>query len=269
MDILHHGECSTAGCRCRGLCDTNRSISFSWKPIQYRGLAICSGIAADPPGSLKRALFNSTLNLGAAALVVIISLLPSLIEGVPENEIEVYIATACASLTIVVVGLFLTLKLCTWNTTKNACGESLILSGIACAWVVIACLVSFRGPFLETGNGYFASWFAVIMSVKAAGLEWRNRVKQDNADKDWSGGIYLEHRSGSCWQTRRDWVALERNCLIVISWLHCLHNFNLAYFNIEHKLNAHFIAAFIFRLTVPEVVKEKKMVNELRESQTA
>ena len=149
-----------------------------------RGLAICSGIAADPPGSLKRALFNSTLNLGAAALVVMISLLPNLIEGVPEYQTEVYIATACASLTMIVVGLFLTLKLCTWNTSKNACGESLVLSCIACAWVVIACLVTFRGPFLETGNGYFASWFAVAMSVKAAGLEWRNRVQQDGANKD-------------------------------------------------------------------------------------
>jgi len=135
-------------------------------------------------------MFNSTLNLGAAALVVILALIPNLTdmiegtpEGTPEYEMEVYLAGCGAGVTMTIVGLFLTLKVCTWNTPRNACGESIILSFLAGLWVVIACTVSFRGPFVVTGNGYFASWFAVVMSVKAAGLEWRNRVKQDKADK--------------------------------------------------------------------------------------
>eukprot|EP00552_Chaetoceros_brevis_P000047 CAMPEP_0197739616 /NCGR_PEP_ID=MMETSP1435-20131217/20586_1 /TAXON_ID=426625 /ORGANISM="Chaetoceros brevis, Strain CCMP164" /LENGTH=42 /DNA_ID= /DNA_START= /DNA_END= /DNA_ORIENTATION= len=33
-----------------------------------------------------------------------------------------------------------------------------------------------RGPFTNTGNGYFSAWFSVVMSVKAAVLEWRRRV---------------------------------------------------------------------------------------------
>ena len=151
-----------------------------------RGLVISSAIAADPPGSLKRAMFNSTLNLGAAALVVILALIPdliALIEGTPTYEVEVYLAGCGAGVTLAIVGLFLTLKVCTWNTPRNACGESIILSFLAGLWVVIACTVSFRGPFTVTGNGYFASWFAVVMSVKAAGLEWRNRVKQDKAGR--------------------------------------------------------------------------------------
>ncbi len=38
-----------------------------------------------------------------------------------------------------------------------------------------ACVVTFRGPFRNVGNGYFASWFTVVMSVKVAVLEWRTR----------------------------------------------------------------------------------------------
>lgn len=30
-------------------------------------------------------------------------------------------------------------------------------------WLVLACLVTFRGPFLETGNGYFSSWAGLVL----------------------------------------------------------------------------------------------------------
>lgn len=30
-------------------------------------------------------------------------------------------------------------------------------------WLVLACLVTFRGPFLETGNGYFSSWAGLLL----------------------------------------------------------------------------------------------------------
>merc|ERR1719343_672288 len=33
-----------------------------------------------------------------------------------------------------------------------------LLFSFALLWLVLACLVTFRGPFNTTGNGYFASW---------------------------------------------------------------------------------------------------------------
>lgn len=142
------------------------------------GLSICAAIAADPPGSLRRALFNSTLNLGAAALVVLLTLLPDLINGVPkEFEIETYITVGGCAFTLFLVMIMMTLKWCTWNQARSSCGESVFLTFLSVLWTFIACMVTFRGPFKEVGSGYFASWFGLVMAVKAAGLEWRNRVK--------------------------------------------------------------------------------------------
>ena len=33
----------------------------------------------------------------------------------------------------------------------------------AILWIVMACLVTFRGPFLVTGNGYFAAWIGSVL----------------------------------------------------------------------------------------------------------
>lgn len=137
------------------------------------GLAIYSAAAANPPGSLKRTLFHTTLNLGASALVVLLSLLPVLAEGVEVNEWEIYLAISGSSLTILIVGIFLALKLYKWDATMNVYGESIVLSILAVIWLGIACIVSYRGPFKMTGNGYFASWFACFKSIEAAWLEWK------------------------------------------------------------------------------------------------
>jgi hypothetical protein len=138
-----------------------------------RGLVIYSASAANPPGSLKRAIFHTTLNLGASALVVLLSLLPIVTDRIAENEWEIYLAIAASGLTILVVGIFLSLKLYNWNASMNVYGESIVLSISAVMWLGIACIVSYRGPFKLTGNGYFASWFACFKSVQAAWLEWK------------------------------------------------------------------------------------------------
>eukprot|EP00980_Cylindrotheca_fusiformis_P008927 scaffold1901_cov126-Cylindrotheca_fusiformis.AAC.3 len=43
-----------------------------------------------------------------------------------------------------------------------------ILMALALLWVVEAGLVTFRGPFIETGNGYFASWGAAFLCIAMA-----------------------------------------------------------------------------------------------------
>jgi hypothetical protein len=34
-------------------------------------------------------------------------------------------------------------------------------------WIVLACFVTFKGPFTETGNGYFSAWLGCILSLLA------------------------------------------------------------------------------------------------------
>lgn len=35
-------------------------------------------------------------------------------------------------------------------------------------WLVMACLVTFKGPFVETGNGYFSAWMGCVLAVMIA-----------------------------------------------------------------------------------------------------
>mmetsp|Transcript_17577 Transcript_17577/g.33339 ORF Transcript_17577/g.33339 Transcript_17577/m.33339 type:complete len:370 (-) Transcript_17577:286-1395(-) len=148
------------------------------------GLAIYSASAANPPGSLKRIIFHTTLTLGAAALVVLLSLLPILKDGVTghEQEWEIYVAIGGSALTLVVVGVFLSLKLYNWQARTNLYGESIVHSVLAVMWLGVACIVSYRGPFKLTGNGYFASWFACFTAIKAAWYEWKHNHEGDERD---------------------------------------------------------------------------------------
>lgn len=43
-----------------------------------------------------------------------------------------------------------------------------ILMALALLWVIEAALVTFRGPFDQTGNGYFASWGAAFLCIAMA-----------------------------------------------------------------------------------------------------
>lgn len=59
-----------------------------------------------------------------------------------------------------------------------------ILAGL---WVVSACLVTFRGPFLFTGNGYFSAWGGMFFCVKIAttynkGAESEQTKEEPSAD---------------------------------------------------------------------------------------
>ncbi len=108
------------------------------------GLAICSGIAADPPGSLKRANFNSLLNLGAASLVVVLSLLPYVVHG-SDNAVEVFICLSVAGLSIMTSSMFCLLKLCTWRSNHgNGGGQAVISTIIAILWIGKLLLDNFR-----------------------------------------------------------------------------------------------------------------------------
>lgn len=39
----------------------------------------------------------------------------------------------------------------------------------AILWIVLACFVTFKGPFVETGNGYFSAWLGCGLSLMIAG----------------------------------------------------------------------------------------------------
>lgn len=52
-----------------------------------------------------------------------------------------------------------------------------ILGGLSIAWIVLACLLTFSGPFLSTGNGYFAAWAGAITSIFAVNAARKESVE--------------------------------------------------------------------------------------------
>lgn len=77
-----------------------------------------------------------------------------------------------SSITICAVGIFSIKKWCRGRRMKY---EAQILIIFAILWVVAAGALSFSGPFRATGNGYFGSWIAAVLSVTSASKAWAQR----------------------------------------------------------------------------------------------
>jgi len=106
--------------------------------------------------------FKSTDNfirLAACALVLICAV-PETLNG--SNYSEGVYALTLASLTLAFCILVLSFR------EMVAAYMFPITMCLALFWVIEAALVTFRGPFLDTGNGYFASWGAAFFSVALA-----------------------------------------------------------------------------------------------------
>jgi hypothetical protein len=105
---------------------------------------------------------GSLLGLGAAAVIVICAIPTHL--GGEFNAESLYALLVAGSTLAAVIGLYYMER----TTGQLHHAADLILSAFAVMWVILACLVTFRGPFLTTGNGYFGSWAGAFVSVMAA-----------------------------------------------------------------------------------------------------
>jgi hypothetical protein len=110
--------------------------------------------------SMKSAVIEmgSLLGLGVSAIVVIIATASELGDGtIYRNESIFALVVAC--MTVLVIGVF--------AAGKAAAAKFWVLALFAILWICVACFVTFSGPFLITGNGYFGSWGGAVMSVFA------------------------------------------------------------------------------------------------------
>lgn len=129
------------------------------------GLAVSSILGVGVTGSEAKSVvgkMGALLGLGASSVVVLIASAQYVKEGNPYRNASIY-ALCLACITVFVVGFF------------QRCGDKsggkvvkvTTLGFFAINWVVMACIVTFDGPFLTTGNGYFGSWGGAITSVLA------------------------------------------------------------------------------------------------------
>lgn len=132
--------------------------------------AMTMGITGDAFRSRIEGL-GSLLGLGGCSVIVIIAL----IEFVGTEESSVY-AMVVTVFTIVLVAVVLYFEKKHALTTKTKMFMRVkfgLLALFALLWLILACLVTFRGPFVTTGNGYFASWAGMVCAFFVTFSAWK------------------------------------------------------------------------------------------------
>lgn len=135
------------------------------------GLAIFSSLAMginSLTDDVKEATagMTSMLGLGACSVVVLIALIGDYkeYEWIVKGEM-------IFGLIICITSILLVANFTYFRTMGNATLKKMefpTLAVFAILWILSACFNTFRGPFEETSNGYFASWGGAILAVKAA-----------------------------------------------------------------------------------------------------
>jgi len=112
---------------------------------------------------------GSLLGLGCSSILVIIALIDYFGSGPALYAMIVSIFTI-----ILVAGvMYAEKKHSVLSKTKMFLRVKFgLLIFFALLWLVLACLVTFHGPFTSTGNGYFASWAGMACSFFAAFSAW-------------------------------------------------------------------------------------------------
>jgi hypothetical protein len=119
----------------------------------------------DSVDNVKEALGGMvpTLGLLASSLIAIVAISD---EGFDENQGELIYAIIVACITVLVLGVIIKIEYD--NAGEPHMLKFPILAFFAVLWIILACLVTFRGPFVWTGNGYFGAWGGAITGVFAA-----------------------------------------------------------------------------------------------------
>lgn len=130
--------------------------------------AMATGLNGDNFRSRIEGL-GSLLGLGCSSILVIIALIEFLGSGPATYAMIV----AIFSVILVAGVMYAEKKHSVLTQTKMFLRVKFgLLIFFALLWLVLACLVTFHGPFTSTGNGYFASWVGMICSFFAAFSAW-------------------------------------------------------------------------------------------------
>lgn len=97
------------------------------------------------------------------SVIVIIALIRYGFTG-PYKNYSIY-AICVAGITVFLIGLVVCVER---DGEKKFPLKFPIFVLFALLWIVLAALVTFKGPFLITGNGYFGSWAGAIFGVMTA-----------------------------------------------------------------------------------------------------
>ena len=127
------------------------------------------GCSAMSCGVTPEAMKNSASNLGylngvwMSSIIVIIAIIPTYI-----GKSKPYHGEAVYALIVALLSLFCVFMLSNYPTLLDSSlrFQSFLLFAIL-NWCIMAAITTFRGPFLDTGNGYFAVWVGTILCCMA------------------------------------------------------------------------------------------------------
>lgn len=151
---------------------TGNGYFFAWAMSIFSFMAL--GITYD---AVKKTLVEHATpltGLGFCAFVVVLAVIPFINS---EYKWESIFALVVALLTIVIVLNFI-YKFQRTSELPEVAFQILLL--LAVLWGFTAGITTFRGPFLLTGNGYFASWGGTIIGVVAA----KDAYKEDDDEEE-------------------------------------------------------------------------------------
>lgn len=103
-----------------------------------------------------------SIALLTSSMVVLVSIATKGIRRDDDDFIPLVYGLVVSLVTIVTVGGILEVEV-----LQRLVVTHYVVGAISVLWVVSASLLTFRGPFLETGNGYFGAWGGALSSVYA------------------------------------------------------------------------------------------------------
>ena len=121
------------------------------------------GMKANAFGSRVKYL-GAVMGLITSSFIVIVATIAPIRDNMYKSEAVYALVLACVTSASVLLILAMDKK----GGSRSVMAYFGVLTILAICWIVEACLVTFRGPFEATGNGYFASWAAAATCSMAA-----------------------------------------------------------------------------------------------------
>lgn len=139
---------------------TGNGYFGAWGTVIFAtlGLGVSTENVKDVVGGI-----GAILGFLVSSLIVIVAVAS---EGFDKSKGEMIYAIIVACITVVVIGGLIKMQQDNGGEPHKLAFPILTLFGIM--WIILACLLTFRGPFQSTGNGYFGAWGGAITGVFAA-----------------------------------------------------------------------------------------------------
>ena len=132
--------------------NSSQGYFASWATVVTAAMAL--GFTASAFQTSVKGL-GALMGLLASSIIVIIALIDWVGGGIFRAESIYAMVVACITVVLVLAHIYKEKK------EGDGDGGGMVMFGVlaffSVLWLVLACLVTFRGPFIATGNGYFAS----------------------------------------------------------------------------------------------------------------